>query len=227
MPAPAPYIPPKDADFGPWLDNFSTLITAAPATYGLVASDATAIAAQNTAWAAAYTLAIGAGTRGTANISAKDVARVNAEAVVRPYAQQIANNVGVSVDDKIALGLNARTNPPSPIAAPNTSPILTVIGATPLGHTLRYRDEMASPSVKSKPFGVIQIQVFGMVSATVISDPTALPLLGAFTKSPVGITWDSTAVGKQAYYAARWVTRTGLVGPWSPIVTFTVANGST
>ena len=54
MPALAPYIPVKDADLANWLDNFSALITASPATYGLVAGDAVAIAAQVAAWDAAY-----------------------------------------------------------------------------------------------------------------------------------------------------------------------------
>ena len=44
------YIPAKDALFATWLENFSTLLTAAPATYGLTAPDATAVDAVNTAF---------------------------------------------------------------------------------------------------------------------------------------------------------------------------------
>jgi hypothetical protein len=44
------------------------------------------------------------------------------------------------------------------------------------------------------------------------------------TKNPVGINFVAGDVGKVCYYAARWITRRGLVGPWSNIVSFTVAN---
>lgn len=227
MPASPPYIPARDADFALWADNFSALITAAPALYGLMASDAAVIATSVDAWDTAYAAAVAGDTRGPFTISAKDVQRVDTTATLRPYAQLISNNAGVTVDNKIAVGVNPRTNPPAPITTPNTNPILSVISAIQLGHQLRYRDQLASPSVKAKPYGVIAVQLFGAVSTTVVTDPSALPYLGAFTKSPLQVTWDSTAAGKQAYYAARWQTRTGLVGPWSPVVVFTVPSGST
>jgi hypothetical protein len=227
MPASPPYIPAKDADFNNWLTNFSTLLTASPTTYGLVAADAVIVAGQTTLWTAAYLAAINGLTRGPNSIAVKDAARVTAQAIVRPYAQSIANNVGVLVDDKIAIGVNPRTNPPSPIAAPTTNPVLSIIGATPLVHTLRYRDEMSSPSVKSKPYGVMQVLIFGKASATVISDPTELDYIGAYTKCPLQVTWDAADVNKYAYYAAKWINRNALEGPWSPIVSFSVANGST
>ena len=49
MPQLPPYIPARNANLIAWAANFSTLITASPGTYGLLAGDATAIAAQNTA----------------------------------------------------------------------------------------------------------------------------------------------------------------------------------
>lgn len=227
MPASPPYIPNGDADFENWLANFSTLLTAAPATYGLIAADAAAVAAQQAAWSAAYTAAIGGTTRGPFTIATKDTARVTALATVRPYAQLIANNAGVSVDDKIAIGVNPRTNPPSPITVPATYPLISVVSATMLNHVLRFRDQLASPSVKSKPYGVMSVQLFGMTSVTPVTDPTTLPLIIAATKTPLQVNWDSAAANKLAYYAGRWATRTGLVGPWSPIVAFTVPGGST
>jgi hypothetical protein len=36
------------------------------------------------------------------------------------------------------------------------------------------------------------------------------------TRRPRGSSWN---------YAGRWITRRGLVGPWSPIISFTVPNG--
>ena len=47
-------------------------------------------------------------------VAAKNTARIRAEAIVRHYAQTVANNPGVSADSKIALGLNPRTNSRTP-----------------------------------------------------------------------------------------------------------------
>lgn len=226
MPALPSYIPPRDPDFQNWFQNFSTLLTAAPSTYGMVTGDAVAVAAQYALWNAAYLAAIGGATRGPMTIAAKDTERASATAIVRPYAQAISQNAGVMVDDKIAIGVNPRTSTPSPIAAPATNPVLSVVAATPLQHLLRYRDMLSSPSVKSKPYGVVQIQIFGKASATVVTDPETMFLLTSATKCPLTVGWNGADAGKVAYYASRWINRNGLVGPWSPIVSFTIANGS-
>lgn len=60
--------------------------------------------------------------------------------------------------------------PPSP---PTTFPALTLQSQTPLQAVLRYRDSAASTSVKAKPYGVAQCQIFGMASATPVTDQKA------------------------------------------------------
>lgn len=217
-----PYIPPKDADFANWVSNFSTMITASPTTYGLVAADAVTIAAVQSAFATAYSAAINPSTRTPTTVQAKNVAKLNALSTCRPYAQQIANNAGVSSANKIALGLNPRTNPPTPITAPTTNPVVSVPSMINLGHILRYRDSLASPSVKAKPAGAVAMELRCSVSATPLTNPDTLAYVGLVTKAPFTQTFSSGDIGKQAYYAGRWVTRKGLVGPWSAIVNATV-----
>lgn len=224
MPALPPYIPPKDGAFNSWITNFSSLITAAPATYGLATGDASAIAAATATWTAAYALVTSPSTKTATTVSAKNTARVNALAIVRPYAVTISLNAGVSSGSKTALGINPRTSTPVPITAPTTYPVLSVVSALPLQHVIRYRDQLASPSVKSKPYGVTQMYLFGTASATAITDPSLLAFLGSQTKSPLTQTWGSATSGQKAYYAARWATRKGLVGPWSPVVSFVIAS---
>ena len=224
MPALAPYIPPKDADFNNWLGNFSTLITASPGTYGLTSGDATAIAAQVAAWEAAYALVTSPTTKTKTTVQAKNAEKITVLATVRPYAQNIGLNAGVSSANKIALGVNPRTSTPVPITVPTTYPVLSITQALPLQHVLHYRDQLASPSVKSKPYGVTGLLLYGTASATVITDPSVLIFLGLQTKSPLLQSWPSGDVGQKAYYAARWATRKGLVGPWSPIASFTIAT---
>jgi hypothetical protein len=224
MPALAPYIPAKNANLLSWALNFKTLISASPSTYGLMSGDATTISAQYTALAAAYALITSPSTKTAATVSAFNTAKVNALAVWRPYAQTISLNAGVSPTNKTALGVNPRTSTPLPITAPTTHPVLTPVSTSTAGTIIRYRDSVASPSVKAKPYGVIAVQVYGMPSATAVTDPTTLTYLGNQTKSPWTQLLGSTAAGKTAYFAARYITRKGQVGPWSPIVSYVVAG---
>lgn len=226
MPAVAPYIPPRDANLNNWLGNFSTLISASPGTYGLLTSDATTIAAAVAAWDAAYTLVTSPTTKTASTVQAKNTAKVTVLAVCRPYAQTIRLNPGVTTDNKIALGLNPATNTPSPITPPSSNPVLTLQSLGVFNAVLRYRDSAASVSVKSKPYGVKGLRLYGMVSATPVTDPTTLPLIGAETKSPFVLSLAGKAAGSTFYCAAQWATQTGGLSPWSSILSFTVAGAS-
>lgn len=222
MPALPPYIPSKDANLSNWATNFSSLITAGPGTYGLVAADAVTIAAAVGAFNAAYAVVTSPSTKTAEAVSAKNTSRVTMLQTVRPYAQQIALNAGVSSADKIALGLNPRTSTPSPITPPVSNPVLVFQYAGNLSIALRYRDSAAGVSVKAKPYGVFSCEIYGAVSATPITDPATLMHLVSATKSPLTIVRSAADAGKQLYLAARWKTRTGGYSPWSPIVNFTV-----
>jgi hypothetical protein len=224
MPSLAPYIPPKDASLNNWLANFSSLLTASPATYGLMSADASTIAAAVAAWTSAYDLVTSPATKTAATVSAKNTEKVIVLATVRPYAQTIANNAGVTSANKVALGLNPKTSVPVPITAPTTMPILTAQSTSTAGTIIRYRDSTASPSVKSKPYGVTSVQLFAKASATPITDPTTLTFIEAATKSPLTVAMGSPSAGMTVYFAARWQTRKGLVGPWSPIISYVVAG---
>lgn len=223
MPALPPYIPTRDADLANWALNFRTLISATPGTYGLLASDATTIASNVNPFLAAYNIAINPPTRTPVTVATKDTLKIGMLAIVRPYAVQVSLNAGVLTSDKIALGVNPRTSTPLPIATPTTNPIITIASALSLAHVMRFRDVLASPSVKSKPYGVTAMLCFAKASATAIADPELLDYKTTATKGPLTIDWEYVTAGMRAYYAGRWMTRTGKLGPWSPIVSFTIA----
>ena len=225
MPALPSYIPAKDADLSNWMLNFSTLISASPATYGLLSSDATLIAAQKRCVSGCLRPRDEPVDEDCGYGFFQNTAKVTALAVIRPYAQTISLNPGVASSDKTAVGVNPRTSTPSIITPPTSNPILSVQSAANLSLILRYRDSAASPSVKAKPYGVTACRISAMVSATPVTDPTTLPFCVQATKSPLTITRASGDAGKQLYMAAQWVIRTGGVSPWSPIINFTVPAG--
>jgi hypothetical protein len=224
MPSLPSYIPAKEANLNAWLLNFSALLTAAPSTYGLGPTDAANVAADVSAWTADYTPILSPATKTAATVSAKNSGKVAVLAQIRPYAQSISLNAGVTTSAKTAIGVNPRTSVPVPITAPTTTPVLTAQSTSTAGTILRYRDATASPSVKSKPYGVTQVQLYALASVTPITDPTTLTFIEAATKSPLTAALGSGAAGKTVYFAARWQTRKGLVGPWSPIISYVVAG---
>lgn len=210
---PVTYIPSTDGDFSTWSNNFSALITAAPTSYGLTASDGSALAALVTTWNAAYAAALSGATRGPFSVNVKDTARANLTARARQLQAIIQANPGVTDSQKTALGLTVRKTLPTPIPAPTTSPLLQFIAATPLQHTLRFSDQ-ATPALRAKPFGVLSLQLY-------VSVPGGLPPTGpgpnslVYTKNPIAVNFADANVGQVATYAAAWITRTGLLGPIS------------
>lgn len=218
MPALAPYIPPQDAAFSNWFLNFETLIAASPATYGLLAADATLITATYASWIAAYNLVTSPTTKTAAAVSAKNTAKVNSLGVIRPYAQTISLNPAVSSGNKIALGLNPRTSTPTPVTPPTSNPILALQSYGPGIAILRYRDSSASPSVKAKPYGVRGLNLYAASSSTPITDPTQLAQIVRPTKSPFILNVPGLVGPVPAYLAARWAIQTGGLSPWSPII---------
>lgn len=222
MAAVAPYIPAKDSLLSTWVANFSSLVSALPGRYGLTVADAANIASAVGVFQAAYALVTSPTTKTAAAVSAKNDAKIEMLAVVRPYAQQIALTAGVASADKVALGLNPRTSTPSAITVPVTAPTLTIDSAANLSMILRFRDSISSPKVKAKPYGVVAAEVVGMVSAVAVSNADSMPLIAMATKSPFTIIRGALDGGKQLYLAARWRIRTGGVGPWSPVINLTV-----
>lgn len=217
-----PYIPPRDADFAAWLLNFATLIAASPTAYGLIASDATAISAQNTDFQAAYTSATNPTTRTSATVAAKDVARLNAQAVVRPYAMRVRNNTTVSDALKVGLGLTIPSTVPTPVPPPSTAPEIGLRQAIVGQMTLTYKEPGFAG--KAKPYGVIGAEFARAIGTVPAVDPTQATVWGTATKSPFAMAFAPADAGKTVTLFARWITRSGpggvaQRGPWSaPLV---------
>lgn len=219
---PTPYIPPTDSGLNTWAANFSAVIAASPATYGLATGDATAITSAYNLYHAAYLLATNPTTRTAPTVAAKDVQKAASLITFRQYAILIGANAGVSDMAKSAAGLTVRATGRTPIPAPGTAPILGFVGATPLVQTLKYSDT-STPTTKAKPFGALQLELW--VDIQPIGTPGVLAnavFIGLQTKSPLAVNFLTANVGKVANYWGRWVTRRGLVGPWSALLSHAI-----
>jgi hypothetical protein len=225
----ADYLPKTEKDLRDWALSFSGLITANPSTYGLMASDAAAIANVVNAFDAALTRATDRNTKTQGAVAAKDSAKAAMVAVLRRYAQVIKMNAGVTNEEKTDLGLTIDDTQPSPIPAPSTQPICSIIGATPMQHTLRFADA-ATPTKRAKPEGVLGLELYYYIGDNPPVSPDApqpaggtTKFYGLATRPLLAVNLNPADKGKTATYYCRWITRTGLVGPWSTPVSMTVA----
>lgn len=214
-----PYIPTTDAAFAAWLLNFSTLLTAAPATYGLTAPDAVVVAAANSDFQPKYLAATNPTTRTAGTVAAKDASRASGEAIVRPYAIRISVNAAVTAQAKINIGVTVRGAVPTPVPPPTTAPSLSIQSAISGAITLKYSEP--GTAGKAKPAGVVGMEIFRSLGTTFATDPSQASYVATATKSPVVIPNEPADAGKKATYYARWTTRSGpggiaQVGPWTP-----------
>jgi hypothetical protein len=227
-----PYIPTTDSGLDAWSLNFSTLISANPAQYGLTPPDAAAIAVAQAAFAAAYLLGGSSGsppapvnpsTFTSVTVAAKNSAKISMTVLARTYASQIRLDPGVLNADKTALGLNLPNNSPSPIPAPATFPVLTIVAIAQGLMQLRYADNL-TPASRKKPDGALQMELWRGIDPAVIITPTACTLVAVVTKQPYVSSFASSLdAGKKATFFARWLTRRGLFGPWSAGVSATIS----
>ncbi len=226
MPANPPYIPADDAGFNSWVTNFSTKLTAAPTTYGLVAGDATAMAALVTTWTAAYAAAITPATRTPVTVAAKDTSKIATMAAARGYAVRIASNSSVSDANKTAIGVTVRVLTRTSVPAPAVSPGLALVSMSPMTGLFRYYN-LADPLTKAVPYGAGGVEVWTAIGVTWATDPTQATYRGRATKAPFGQVFDGADVGKKLSMWVRYVNKGGvfggaLVGPWSDLLQTTI-----
>ena len=220
-----PYIPPRDAEFNNWAENFSTLLSETPADFGLTAADATSVANVVSTWSTAYTLAVDPATRTSPTVADKDAARAAAEAIIRPYAVGISRNSAVTDENKTAIGVTVRSTTPTPIPPPTVAPEIGIQSATPLQMLLTYKEPGSEG--KSKPFGSVGVEVFRAVGDVHATNPLQAIYNAKVTKSPFRQEFSADEQGSAVTFFARFVTRSGpggvaQTGPWSAPLNLTV-----
>ncbi len=230
------YIPNSDAAFDAWAVNFATLITANPSLYGIDPTDAATIQAAVDLYDAAYQIAGVSGTppktplnpsqRTAVTIATKDSAKSAALDIVRFFGINIRNNVGVSNDDKTALGLTIVKTIPTPIPAPVTVPILTFVANGTNSTQFTWRDS-GTPTVKRRPFGAVGVQLYRSFTTPAPLTPAPADFIGVYTKAPFTVVGDDTHAGDSARYWARWITQRQLVGDFSAPLDLIVPPGGT
>lgn len=215
----ADYIPQSDADFNIWQSSLITLVQANATTWGILATDVTALVALQITWNAAFGKAANKQNRTSADVQAKDDARAAYEKGLRKFvAQWLTNNskIADSERERMNITVKSATHTPSPV--PASSPVATIDFSVRLQHIINFADEH-TPRSKAKPAGVhgceIWMKVNGAADFTYLATDTATPYIATF---------DIAQAGQTASYRLRWVNTRGQQGPWSSIVSATVVG---
>lgn len=216
------YLPGKEADLRDFLQEFSAGVTAHAVALGLDSSTATALASLVTSFENAYQLAKEKATRTSVTIDLKNRAKAAVIADVRALARRINDNPAVTSDMKIALGLHPRDVTPTPIPAPQTRPVLSVIYVSAGEVWLKIVDETGV----RKPFGVLGAEVFAFAGDNPPAEMADFESKGLFTRRTVKLSFKPTDVGKLITIGARWYTARGLTGAFGQSIVARTFGGA-
>jgi hypothetical protein len=214
------YIPPRDADFDGWFLNLKNYVNTKtsgtpPAWTHIPAEKVTTLTARYDAWHSAYEATIAPHT--SVQTEAKNDARKEAEAFVRPFVAQYLKFDPVTNEDRTAMNLHNRDTLPSTIGVPATRPVITDL--KPLGGfqvSIAFRDE-PTPDSRAIPYGMNGCLLNYAVGAAKTEDYAALATTKLMTKSPWTLGLTPEAEGRFLSCATRWQNEKGELGPWSEV----------
>ena len=208
------YLPEKDSALNAWANNFSTLISASPGTYGLMAADAAAIAAQVSLFSAALLLATNPATRTKGTVADKNGKKAAMKQVLRQYALMIKQNQGISDQAKVNLGLTINDPTHTPLPVPPMAPELTLVSAGALHQIVRITDS-ADPQRAARPAGVQGVVLLAYVGATVPASPDQAGFKKLITRRSAPLSYAPGDVGKIATVYGAYYNPAGQLGPLS------------
>ena len=218
------YVPGNDGEFHSWQTNLVGTTEINLTVWGILEDDFTALKVIQLKWAGAYEDAQVKTNRTAAAVQAKDDARLLYEQALRQFINQwLANNSRVSNSDRERMGLTVKADTRTPAPKPTTAPTGSINFSTRLQHSIRFADQ-ATPTSKAKPEGVHGCEIWMKIDGPAPVDASDLSYLGTATRSPFITTFEGKYAGKTAFYLLRWVNTRGQFGPWSSVISATIAG---
>ncbi|HWB18661.1 MAG TPA: hypothetical protein VG711_00050 [Phycisphaerales bacterium] len=208
--------PTKDSFLQTWSDNFSTLISATPTTYGLTAAQATAYATLSTAYSNAYNAVVNPNTNSKQAVITKNQAK---EALLYGSggAWALVNIVqafpGTTNSMRGALGLRIPAPSPKPIPAPEFAPDLSIVSTAGRSVKVRLRDQ-ENPDRRGKPDGVQGATILFYVGETAPADPAQWIFSNNTSKTSFDVEIPATVLpGAKVWLTAFWFNNRKESGP--------------
>ena len=218
----ADFIPGQDGSFYAWEQNLMTYVTAHLAALGFVIGDIVAAEDAQALYETARAELLPAQSAAQAARAARDAARKNYEAELRKLVRRIQASPLVDDAERAAMGITIPSGAQS-VPAPTSRPVAEIESVEGLRHTLRLTD--SETGKKARPRGTVVEVRMAVVphGQPVTANPDELPIVGTNTTSKVVRQFDGADACKTAVYGFRYVNTRGETGPWSTIVSGTIA----
>jgi hypothetical protein len=217
-------VPKKDSALGPFALSFAAIVSAAPATYNMTATQCTALTTATNGFISAYNASSVDGMKSKSLTAAKDSAKAALLLSLRSYYGQISAMTSVTDQQKINLGITVR-KVPSPTPAPSSEPLVSLLYAR--GRTVRMRLRDADSTAKrGKPPGVSSATILSYVGATPPADMGAWKFESNVSRTLIDVTFPaSTPAGAQVWFTVFWSNKRDQSGPASePVCTYLQAG---
>lgn len=217
------FLPTDDAGLQTFSGNFQSTLADNGTDLGLLEPEITSALVLQTAFNAALTAHNTAQNNAREFRQAKDIAAKNLRDSMRAITKRMQVHPAMTDALRASFGITIPDRVPSAIAAPTTSPVLTVDTSERGVHVIGFADS-ATPTRKAKPDGAAGLQLFRKVGGTAPVGVSECELVGVISANPARVEFTDAQLGLQAYYFARWQTAKGLVSPLSPLVSATVVK---
>lgn len=223
------YMPRTDAGALQWMNAFVMGIAQQPAAFKVSLPELEELTGAVHAFAEALSLATGNSTRTSVTVLVKDETRRLAERVCRPIYARIKADVTIENGEKISIGVRPINPERTRISVPQETPVLSVIESSGTFQALRFSSTSGIGS--AKPKGASALQLFRHLAeperagwSNEVVRVNQAEYLGTFTRNPIRISYLAEDDLKVATYFARWISRTGNVGPWSRALSVRVVS---
>ena len=234
-----PFIPRADGAFDAWVAAFWPAVQAFYNDHGLDVDELNALEDALAVWSEQYPLHTAAQAAALAARQAKDAARADLDAAIRPIVRFVQTFPSTTDADRATLGITLKAPGTGNRAMVTSRPLALVQSGQRLTHQLRLVDESAPLSSRggrprrAKPKGVQRAELFVALTPPGRPVPTPPPpgcgdagayrYVGSVTGGETTLSFEPDQGGMQAHYIARWVTTSGASGPWSDTASATVA----
>lgn len=219
----AGFLPDTDGALLAWSGNFSTLLLANYAEYGISLPQAQDYAALHAAFAEALA-ACQPSLRNKSAVIGKNEARAELKASARVLNRLIQAQPAVTDSQKVGLGLNVRAAP-SPIPPPEAAPYVRVALAGAWTVRVKLR-EAGGSRPRAKPRGASGASIFRFAGPTAPADLEAWTFVGTTGRTTYDVNFPSTlAPGTRVWVIAMWFNGRKQCGPLSAPAAINLPGG--
>jgi hypothetical protein len=217
------YIPSRDTDFRAWVNNFRAVLGTLLATLGLLPADLTALNDAADESEAALEDHIAAQNVAEAKRVSKDEKRKVTEDLVKALVKRIQAAPNCTDEIRGLLNITVPKSDRSKPPVPTARPVIEIDLQEGLMQVVRTSD--SETGKRGKPEGTsIEVRMAVLPHGSPVpATAEELPVLTFATASRIEHAFGAGDVCKTAVWGMRYVNSQGEAGPWSTIVTGTIA----